>query len=220
MPYLDIGSWNRRDHFHLFRAYERPFFNLCAPVDVTRLREQCRGTDGPSFSLAAFWLSLRAANRVEAFRYRLRRDDREGGPGERVWIHDVIHGGSTILRHDETFGFAYFPFTSTFGELVAAAAPEIERVERSTSLDPKNDDDALVHYSVIPWVSFTSFAHARRLDSTDSVPKIVFGRYYEDGARWRMPVSVEVHHALADGLHVGRFFEHFQALLDEPGSIR
>jgi chloramphenicol O-acetyltransferase type A len=217
MAYLDIERWNRREHFHMFRAYERPFFNLCAPVDVTRLRERCRGSDGPSFSIAAFWLSLRAANGVEAFRYRLRTGERDGEKqGDRVWIHDSIDGGSTILRRDETFGFAYFPYTPTFAEFAAAAEPEIERIVHSTLLDPKSDDDALIHYSVIPWVSFTSFAHARRFDATDSVPKIVFGRFYEEGGRWRMPVSVEVHHALADGLHVGRFFQHFQALLDDP----
>jgi chloramphenicol O-acetyltransferase type A len=28
-----------------------------------------------------------------------------------------------------------------------------------------------------------------------------------------MPVSVEVHHALMDGLHVGRYFESFQSHL-------
>jgi chloramphenicol O-acetyltransferase type A len=31
-----------------------------------------------------------------------------------------------------------------------------------------------------------------------------------------MPVSVEVHHALVDGLHVGRFYEAFQRGLDRP----
>ena len=31
----------------------------------------------------------------------------------------------------------------------------------------------------------------------------------------KMPVSIEVHHALADGLHVGRYLERFQELLDD-----
>ena len=208
MPYLDIESWNRREHFHMFKAYERPFFNLCAPVDVTRLRELCRAPDGPSFFLASFWLSLKAANEVEAFRYRLR--------GDRIFVYEAIGGGTTVMREDETFGFAYFPYLPTFGEFAAEAGPELELRQKPAPLEPQPENDAVIHYSVIPWVSFTSFAHARRFDTTDSVPKIVFGRYYADGDRWRMPVSVEIHHALADGLHVGRFFEGFQALLDAP----
>jgi chloramphenicol O-acetyltransferase type A len=29
-----------------------------------------------------------------------------------------------------------------------------------------------------------------------------------------MPLSVEAHHAMMDGIHVGRFFERFQAVVD------
>jgi len=31
-----------------------------------------------------------------------------------------------------------------------------------------------------------------------------------------MPLSVQVHHALADGIHVGRYFNLVQEYLDEP----
>ena len=34
-----------------------------------------------------------------------------------------------------------------------------------------------------------------------------------------MPVSVEVHHALVDGLHVARFYEGFQRRLDGVGEV-
>ncbi|RME51569.1 MAG: chloramphenicol acetyltransferase, partial [Caldilineae bacterium] len=33
--------------------------------------------------------------------------------------------------------------------------------------------------------------------------------------RLRMPVSVQAHHALMDGLHAGRYFQRLQTLLDE-----
>jgi chloramphenicol O-acetyltransferase type A len=33
-----------------------------------------------------------------------------------------------------------------------------------------------------------------------------------------MPVSVEVHHALMDGLHVGRYFERLEGYLSDPRS--
>jgi len=32
----------------------------------------------------------------------------------------------------------------------------------------------------------------------------------------KMPVSVEVHHSLMDGIHVGKFFELFQVYLNSP----
>ena len=34
-----------------------------------------------------------------------------------------------------------------------------------------------------------------------------------------MPVSVAVHHALADGLHVGRYVERLQEVLNDPTGL-
>ena len=69
---------------------------------------------------------------------------------------------------------------------------------------------------MIPWISFTSFAHARKPGKEDSVPKIVFGKYTQKNDLTKTPVSVEVHHSLMDGIHVGKFFELFQVYLNSP----
>lgn len=209
---LDIESWPRRRHFEFFKDYQQPFFNLCSEVDVSRLFAATRGDRRPSFFLASLYLSLRAANEVEPFRYRLR--------GEAVVVHEPIHGGSTVLRQDQTFGFAYFDYHPSFAAFAAEATRVLEAAGSATGrLEPRPERDDLIHYSVIPWVRFTSFAHARRLPASDSIPKIVFGRHAEQAGARRMPVSVEVHHALVDGLHVGQFLDRFQSYLDDPGML-
>jgi chloramphenicol O-acetyltransferase type A len=76
----------------------------------------------------------------------------------------------------------------------------------------------LVYFSAIPWISFTSFEHALQLPG-DSNPRVVFGRHREVAGRRQMPVSLALHHALADGLHAGRFFESFQKGLDRAQEI-
>jgi chloramphenicol O-acetyltransferase type A len=208
---LDLDAWPRREHFRFFLEYDQPFFNVCVDVDVSALLRRCRAPGGPSFFLASLWLSLRAANEVEEFHYRIR--------GKEVVVHDVVHGGSTVLRDDGTFCFAYFDFAPDFETFARAAGKVLVSARTEGSLDPRDDRDDLIHYSVIPWISFTSFSHARRRNPDDSTPKIVFGRYRGDSGAERMPVSVEVHHALMDGLHVGRFFERFQHHVDafDPG---
>ena len=220
MPrWLDLDGWGRRHHFEFFRHYDQPFFGICADVDVTKLYETRRAPDPPSFFVAALYSSLKAANDIEEFRYRLRKD--------RVLIHDVIHGGSTVLRDDETFGFAYFDFDPDFSVFASGAGRILKEAQGSSGeLDEQAERDDLIHYSVIPWVTFTAFSHAWRRKPDDSVPKIVFGKHFDGGGRRKMPVSVEVHHALMDGLHTGRFFDRFQNYLDdadaltEPGSGR
>jgi chloramphenicol O-acetyltransferase type A len=206
---LDLEGWKRRQHFEFFRRYEKPWFNICADVDVSALVARCAEPGGPSFFLASLWLSLVAANAVEELRYRLR--------GDQVVVHPVIHGGSTVLMPDETFAFAYFGYRPGFPAFAETGARELERVKGGPGgLQPEADRDDLIHYSVIPWVAFSSFSHARTSARDLSVPKIVFGRHRRVGERRLLPVSVEVHHALVDGLHVGRFYERYEELAGKP----
>lgn len=205
--FINLESWPRRNHFEFFRKYQNPFFNVTIQADVTELAACCQ-SGGHAYSLASLYLATLAANDIEAFRLRLR--------GEAVWRHDIVHAGSTVLRNDDTFGFGYFEFTPSFGAFQKDGRQTLDRVKASTgALDDQPRDD-VIYFSVLPWIPFTSFQHAHRGGGDDSNPRIVFGKRHETSGRHIMPVSVEVHHALADGLHVGRFVERLQGVFDHP----
>ena len=72
---------------------------------------------------------------------------------------------------------------------------------------PGNDwrDD----HSTLPWLRFTAFTNA--IPRPDGIPRIVFGKVFADGASSRMPMGIEVHHGLVDGIDVARFVERFEA---------
>ena len=200
---LDIDGWKRREHFEFYRDFQNPFFSVCANVDVTGLKDWTKQT-GASFFLASLFLSIRAANAIEEFRLRIRDGQ--------VVVHDVISAGSTVLRADETFGFCTFDYVPDFARFQSAGRQTLERFHAAEAkLEPHAERDDLVYYSVLPWIAFTSFSHARQIPTRESVPRIVFGKAQPSNGRSVMPVSVEVHHALVDGLHVGRFLEAFQA---------
>ena len=200
-----MDAWPRRDHFAFFCGYEQPFFNVCVDVEVGSLLSTCRAPDGPSFFLSTMYASMRAANDVESFRYRIR--------GERVVVHDVVHAGSAVLIDDERFGFAYFAFTTEFAAFLHAGKAAVAGAG-DASLDDYADRDDLTYHSVLPWIPFTSFAHARRGGAGDSIPRVVLGGYRGSSGTERMPVSVEVHHALMDGIHVSRYLDRFQMWID------
>src|SRR5881392_942235 len=100
--YLDVESWARRDVFEFFRGFDKPYFNVCTRLDVTNLLAFLRSKSNVSVSLTYHYFALRMANEIEPFRYRLR----DG----RVLVHDVIHGGTTVLLPNETFTLTYFDY--------------------------------------------------------------------------------------------------------------
>ena len=206
--YIDLDEWRRREHFGWFREYEKPHFSIAAEVDVSACYAALRDEEA-SFTVRVLFAAMQAANAVEAFRLRLR--------GDQVWCHDAVGIGCTVLRPDRTFGFAYFAHDTSFARFAADGRNEMERARSGATLtDEREGDDATLHATVLPWIRFTSFTNAMR--RADSVPKLTFGKRYAQGGAWRMPVCVEVHHALVDGIDAGEFFQHFQDRLSDPPS--
>ena len=201
---LDIDNWVRKDHFHFFRKFEEPFFGLTVDVDCTLAYEFCKDT-GKSFFLYHLYQSLRAANETEPFRYRI--------AGDAVRVYEQVNASPTINRTDGTFGFSYMDFCSDLDTFINHAKKEITRVQNSKGLVPAVTGENVIHYSSLPWIRFTSVSHARSFSYADSCPKISFGKMTDVAGKRSMPVSVHLHHALADGYHVGQFLDRFADLM-------
>lgn len=226
--YLDIERWGRRAQFAFFAPYELPFFNVCTELRVGPTLRYCR-EHGLSSSLACWFACLRTINALEPFRMRLRppadadanadtnADTRPADSAlPRVWIHERIDIGTTVLNDDgETFRFCYFPYAERFDAFCAGAKAAMARAPQD-AMEEREDDDDLIHGTTVPWIRFSSVSHPRRLGGLDAVPKIVFGRYDHRGDESWLPVSIEVHHMLMDGLHVGRAFERLERELGAP----
>ena len=207
--FLDLEQWPRRSAFDFFRAFDIPCFNLCTRLDVSRLRRAVKDSGVGSMSLAYHFIAIRLANDIAPFRYRLE--------GDRVRVHEQVHGSTTVLREDDSFGFATLEHQRDFARFSQQGAAAIAKARQcGTPFEPNKDETATVHMTTLPWLHFSSYSNARQWGVHDSIPKIAFGRIDAEGERLWMPLSVEVHHAMMDGLHVGRFVEGFEAALQEP----
>lgn len=61
--------------------------------------------------------------------------------------------------------------------------------------------------------------HPIDLYPVDSVPRFAWGKRFEDGTFLKMPLSVQGHHALMDGIHMGKFYAIMQDYLYHPGKV-
>lgn len=207
MKTLDLNTWPRRKHFELFREYESPRFSLCVQVDVSRLYAWVKAR-GLSFNTAIVYVASRAANALPAFRQRIR--------GAEVVEHEVVHPSFTVLASDDLFGFCTVRYEEDFAAFYTRAEATILQARANPSLEDAPGRDDYLFMTSLPWVTFTSIQHAVRVMAADCVPRIAWGKYQAQGDRLLMPLSVQVHHALADGVHVGRFYTQAQDLLDQP----
>jgi chloramphenicol O-acetyltransferase type A len=206
---VDIETWERRALFRFFTGFPEPFHGVCLRLDCTATYHYAK-QNGISVFLSLLHRSLVAAQYVENFHTRIV----DGA----AWRYDVIHGGSAVGRPNGTIGFAHYPYNARIKDFVDEASIEVERVRQRDDIE-RYPEANLIRYSTLPWFDFTSISHARDFSHEDSAPKITFGKITESDGHSTMPVSIHVHHALADGLHVAQFVDHFQKLLDEPDAL-
>lgn len=205
--FLNLDTWSRKEHFSFFKNFEEPFFGLVATVDCTKAYANAKQAGVPFF-IYYLHKTLAAVNAIEAFRYRIQNDQ--------VVVYDRVDVSSTILREDHSFGFSYMEFNPDITVFTTTAQTEIERVRNTPGLFTRDFDmDNLIHFSSIPWVNFSSLSHARSFTFPDSCPKISFGKMIITDEKREMSVSVHVHHGLADGYHVGLFYDELQRQLDQ-----
>ncbi|SDD26767.1 chloramphenicol O-acetyltransferase type A [Mucilaginibacter pineti] len=201
---LNLDTWERKEHFNFFKTFEEPYYGVTVNIDCTAAYNFTK-TNGHSFFLYYMHKSLAAAQAIEQFKYRIE--------GDEVFVHDQIDAGSTIGRSNGTFGFGHIIYYPTFKEFETEAKKEIADVQSRTDLI-RTDVDNIIRFSALPWINFTSISHARAFAFPDSCPKISFGKMTDVDGKKSMPVSIHVHHALVDGLHVGQFIDRFQQLMN------
>ncbi len=198
---IDLKHWKREAQFKFYKDYEQPFFNVTANIDVSKLYQVCK-KNNYSFFLTCLYISTKTANSIEEFRIRLDK-------GKAI-IYDKIDSGSTVLKENNTFFFCYLEFFNDLRKFLNHSREQINIQKDKEFSGGNRNNQAVMYHSTLPWISFTSVQHAQDRKKGNSVPKVVFGKYFKENNKLWMPLSVEVHHALADGYHVGLFFEKFQ----------
>lgn len=201
---IDIRNWSRKEIYLFFKDYEEPYYGITMDLDCTESYEYAKSKDY-SFFLYYLYVILKAVNQTEAFKYRIENDE--------LYLYDVINGSATIDRDDGTFGFSYIPYFESLDLFMERATEEMIEVRTSNQLIRSEIGENIIHFSALPWIQFTHVSHPRRYSRRDSIPKITVGKYYTVKDRKMIPVSVHVNHAVADGIHVGEFFQTLQQLL-------
>ena len=213
---VDLSQGPRARAFSFYRSAVQPRWGLTTRVDVAPLlaalpawREVVPGL--PPF-VAYQHALLRAADAVPEMRQRLTP---EGTVEE--WAQ--LDASPTVLRADDSFAFARLRYAARlrdFAPPALAAVAQAQRVGTDWGLDDQNQPAAL-HTTVLPLVSFTDFTHARVSATDDGTPAIAMGRFAPEGERCWMPINLSVHHALVDGLHLGRYVQALERVLAALG---
>jgi chloramphenicol O-acetyltransferase type A len=207
MEYIDIDTWDRKEYFNQYVGTDFPYINVGANLDITNLLAFCRKRDLPSY-LTMVFCAHHVALQIKNFKYRIK----DGRP----ILNEIIHASFTHLpRGRDLFVNVTPEFTDEMLGFLKNAREAIVRQGTDLGLRFLRGRFDVIGYSAIPWIQYTHFIRSIAKMGVDSNPKVTWGKYFKQEDRVLMPFSVQVHHGLMDGLHVGRYFEMLQRHIDE-----
>ena len=135
--------------------------------------------------------------------------------GGQVVLYDELHPSFTEPRAGGALHkYVRVPLCGVLDVFLQRTSEAIARQGERFFLPDEEARDDCLYLSAIPWLCFTGLTHAENLDRDDAVPRISWGRWFWLGERLLLPFSVQAHHALVDGVHLGKFIDALQKKLD------
>ena len=203
---IDMSQSPRAGQFDYFSAMADPWAGATVMVDITDFLPAIREKGLPFFLSFLFAVS-RAGNAVPELRRRLL-------PDGTVVEYDLCQPSYTAMKPDGAY--VYVDVDGGIADIRAFCAQgkanQAAAIEKGVLAE---GGDVLDHFfiSSVPWLPYVQIKLPGGMPG-DSHPRISWGQYREENGRVQIPVTLYVHHALADGLHISRFFENLRRELD------
>ena len=201
---IDMDTWARREHYEYYTKQFKVEYNITANVDVKNVLDFCH-SKGYKFYPAMIYLVTKTLNRIENFKMF---KDKYGY----LCAWDKIIPNYTIFHNDDhTFSDCWTDFSEDFDTFYPNILKDMATAATKKGIKAKEGQPANFYcISCTPWTTFTGYGSRVSNGEPSFFPIVLMGKYTQHGKKVLMPVNITIAHAVADGYHVGLFFQYLQ----------
>jgi len=201
---IDTSSWKRKPYFDHYFNQIRCTYSITVNIDITNVLSFKDRNKVKLYPLLIYVIS-KAVNKYEEFRTAI--NDR----GE-IGVWETLSPCYTVFHKDsESFSNIWTEWNDDLNLFLSNFEQDSKRFGQIDSIDAKPNTPANVFpISSLPWTTFTGFNLNIFADGTYLLPIFTYGKYFKDGNRYLIPLSIQVHHAVCDGFHVSRLINEIQ----------
>ncbi|MBC3900764.1 chloramphenicol acetyltransferase [Acetobacterium malicum] len=207
---IDFETWERRQYFYYFTEMLPTGFNLNVEIDITATYHQLKEA-GMKFFPAYLYLAAKLI--TEQPEFRVAKTDHKLG------YYEVLHPSYACFHEDDkTMSNMWTEYDPDFESFYQNYLNDQEHYSRNHGIlaKPELPPPNSFMVGMLPWTQFSSYSPIPYSKADYYFPVMQAGRFFEKNGRKMMPFSITVHHAVADGYHVGLFLEKFQAAMNHP----
>lgn len=202
---INLNEWVRGNLFQFYIDKMRVVMSLTVDVDVTNLKAYAREKNMDFYPLM-LWAVSKTVNAHDEFKYSWSKD------GGLIRWEYVSPSYTDFHREDESFTKMVTEYADDLFAFYSRVMADRERY--------KNDRAVLAHQppnffdvSCLPWVRYRHFDLHVFDEGKFLAPVVTWGKYEWENGKLVMPLTMNIHHAVADGFHLSRFFNEVQDLI-------
>lgn len=209
MKKLDM-SGDREKTYNWFKKFSNSTYSCNVVMDVTKLIEYTK-EHNTSFFINLLYIVVNGLNSIDEMKMRL--------VGEEPVIFDEINPAFTVMTKTGTFENVRFKNVKDYREFYNIADGKIDRTKNKVEIEKENynPENCYDEYYItcLPWIEFTQLTHPIPDDKcSQCIPRICWGKYYEENGRYKMNLNITVSHIFVDGYPLSKTFIKIQDLLD------
>lgn len=203
---IDMNNYPRREHYLHYRRTPCTY-SLTAQLNVTALLQTVK-IGKFKLNPTLIYLITRAVNQIRELKMGLNENGELG-------FYDQISASYLIFHNDDkTFSEAYTQFNDNFVTFYNAIIDDTEKfadVKGYTAIEAPMNSFPI---STVPWVAQTGVNLNLSESSDYFAPIITCGKYESYNGELKLPISLQVNHAVCDGYHASLFFKQLQEVID------
>ncbi len=203
---IDLNRWGRGALFQRYIDSMRIVMSLTVEVDVTNLLAFAK-SHHLRFYPSMIWAVSKTVNAHDEFKYGW--DDH----GDLIRWEYISPSYADFHQEDQNFTKLVTEYSEDLFAFHARFLADQETYKNRRAFvdgQPPNFFDV----SCLPWVRYQHFDVHVFDEGRFLAPVVTWGKYEPERGKYVMPLTMNLHHAVADGFHISRFFIEVQELMD------
>ena len=203
--YIDIEKWKRKQHYNYYLKNVPCTYSMTIKLDITNVIKSQKKL----YPTLLYCIS-KTVNKYEEFRTIL---DSEG----KVGYFDELYPCYTIFhKENETFSNIWTEYSEDYEVFCKNYKEDMEKYGKNLDIVAKPDIPVnSFPISMLPWESFEGFNLNLQRGYEYLLPIFTLGKYYQEQDKVFIPLAIQVHHSVCDGVHLCRFIDSLRKALGE-----
>lgn len=206
---IDFDNWGRKQYFYYFTKMVPTGYSISIEVDITNTYDMVKKQKKKFFPVYLY-VASKLINEQQEFRIA----DVDGTLG----YYEVLHPSyASFHQDDKTMSSMWTEYNKEFELFYRNYTEDQEKYADCHGILAKPEMPPQNSYMIgmLPWIQFTNYSPVPYAPM-NYIPILQAGKYFDRDSKKIMPFSFTVHHAVADGYHVGLFLEKFQDAMANP----